>query len=91
MRPASAPVAHSKELWDVYYRSLGRNMLSSFAADVAIGAGAATTIGSTIMSRCVLGKLPADFVADTFDLLGGPLADRRVASERRDTEAKDAN
>ena len=71
---------HLREAW-----------LTSFAADNAIGAGAPTTIGPTIMSRCVLRKLPTDFVADTFDLLGGMLADRYVASERRDSEAKDAN
>ena len=65
--------------------------LTSLAADNAIGARAATTIGPTIMSRCVLRKLPTDFVADTFDLLDGMLAYRYVASQTRDTQAKDAN
>ena len=32
VRPASAPVAHSKELWDVCYRSLGRSMAEQFCS-----------------------------------------------------------
>jgi len=67
---------------------LGDAWLISFAADVAIGARAAVTIGSTIIPRRVLRKLAADFVADTFDLRGGMLADGNFAGERRNTEAK---
>jgi hypothetical protein len=36
-------------------------------------------------------RISRRLVADTFDLLGAMLADRCVASEGRDTKAKDAN
>jgi hypothetical protein len=70
---------------------LGGACLTGFAVNDAIGARATMTIGSTIVSGRVLFKFPTDFLADTFGLFDAVLADRCLASERRDTKAKDAN
>jgi hypothetical protein len=59
---------------------LGEAWLISFAADDAIGARATIAIGSTKMPRCVLRKLTTDFVADTFDFLGGMPVDGHFTS-----------
>jgi hypothetical protein len=70
---------------------LSDTCLTDFAANGTIGARAAVTITSTIVSRCVLRKFAADFVANLFNFLGCMFADRYFASERRNLKGKYAN
>lgn len=70
---------------------LGEAWLAGLAADDAVGARTSVAIGRAVVSRCVLRESPADFLADTFDLLGSVLTEGHVASGRRDVEAKNAN
>ena len=67
---------------------LGDAWQARFAADDAVGTGASVAIGRAVVSRSVLRKSPADFLADAFDLLGGVLTEGYIASVRRDVEAK---
>ena len=66
-------------------------MAASLAADDAVGTRTSVAIGRAVVSRCVLRKFPADFLADTFDFLGGVLTKGYIASVGRGVEAKSPN
>ncbi len=64
--------------------------LTGIAVDHAIGTGAAVAIGATPIHRSALRKRPADFGADTLELLGGMFVQRDISRQSRTAEANDA-
>ena len=70
---------------------LGEAWLISLAADDTVGSRAAITVRSATIYACVLRKLAADFVADSFDFLSGMFVHRNFIGQGRTTDGKGAN
>ena len=70
---------------------LGKAWLISLAANDTVGARATMTVRSAIIPACVLRKLSADFIADSFELLSGMFGHRYFVGQNRTTDGKDAN